>query len=143
MNEITDNILVYSSLLFLTNFAHSRSRCYNNYSTWFYLLTVTSLLMHGFFPGNIYMNLIDKIPTVGIVVTGGYYALEKTQRLSVLNKVVYSSLIISSFISTVYLFYYGYYTNSFCYDEDINIAKNYHALLHLISCAGHHVIIFM
>lgn len=49
MNKLIDNILVYSSCLFITNFAHARIKGYNVYSTWFYLLTLTSLLIHGFF----------------------------------------------------------------------------------------------
>ena len=64
------NILVYSSLVFVSNFVSARYKKQHFYSTWFYLLTITSILYHGFFNGSLIMNLIDKVPIAGIITTG-------------------------------------------------------------------------
>jgi ribose/xylose/arabinose/galactoside ABC-type transport system permease subunit len=133
----SNNILVYSSVVFISNFINARLHGYHSYSTWFYVLTVTSILMHGFFSESLIMNLIDKIPIIAIVTTGGVILFEKAQFNT-------SSLIaLSTFICVCYLYCYGYTTEQYCFDPDIYISKQYHAILHLISSIGHHAIIYL
>ena len=49
--------------------------------------------------------------------------------------------IVSTFISSGYLYNYGYKIDSFCFDKDIQITNLWHSLLHIISSIGHHCIV--
>jgi hypothetical protein len=138
-----NNILVYSSLVFVSNFITARFKKQHFYSTWFYLLTITSLLYHGFFNGSLIMNLIDKVPIAGIITTGFCNFITKLNDCAFIYQFVISLLVISSFLSVIYFYCYGFYNNKYCYDSDKFIANKYHALLHVISSLGHHAIIFM
>jgi len=133
----SNNILVYSSVVFISNFINARLHGYHSYSTWFYVLTVTSILVHGFFNESLIMNLIDKIPIIAIVTTGGLILFEKVQFNAP------SLIALSTFICVCYLYCYGYATKQYCFDSDIYISKQYHAILHLISSIGHHAIIYL
>ena len=53
----------------------------------------------------------------------------------------FSLLIIGSFLGTFFLFFWGRQTKSYCFDEDEKVSEVYHALLHLLSSVGHHLII--
>jgi hypothetical protein len=137
------DLLVYSSLFFLSNFIHAGLRGYRFYSTWFYLLTVTSIIIHGFFPENLIANLIDKIPIAGIILTGLNLFIYKSQSCSLKKTILYAAVVVSAFFFVIYIFYYGYLTNQFCFNKDKYTATLFHALLHLTSSLGHHAIIFM
>uniref|UniRef100_A0A6C0B283 Uncharacterized protein n=1 Tax=viral metagenome TaxID=1070528 RepID=A0A6C0B283_9ZZZZ len=137
------DLLVCSSLFFLSNFIHARLRGYRFYSTWFYLLTVTSIIIHGFFPENLIANLIDKIPIAGIILTGLYLFMHKCHTCTLKKRISYAVIVISAFSFVIFIFYYGYLTNQFCFDKDKYTATLFHALLHLTSSVGHHAIIIM
>lgn len=74
---LPSNILVYSSVVFISNFINARLHGHATYSKWFYVLTVTSILVHGFFSDSLIMNIIDKIAIIAIVTTGGLILFEK------------------------------------------------------------------
>lgn len=137
------DFLVCSSLFFLSNFIHARLRGYRFYSTWFYLLTVTSIIIHGFFPENLIANLIDKIPIAGIIITGFNLFLKKLLRVPPIKQFTHATIVLSTFSFVIYIFYYGYLTNQFCFDKNKYTATLFHALLHLTSSLGHHAIIIM
>jgi len=137
------DLLVYSSLLFVSNFIHARIRGYYIYSSWFYLLTITSIIIHGFYPENFIVNLIDKIPIVGIIVTGFNLFVNKVDKCSFITRFFYTLIVLSSFLFVIYIFYYGYFTNNFCFHSDKFKADMFHTLLHLASSVGHHAIIIM
>lgn len=145
------NLLVYSSLLFVSNFLHAYRKGYFFYGTLFYLLTVTSILVHGFFPNNLTINLLDKIPIVCIVITGFLVFLGKLIKTGgdlasswpMVKKIVYSSIIVSTFLFVVYIYCCGYQESKYCFDVNKSTSNEYHALLHLVSSLGHHAIIFM
>jgi hypothetical protein len=46
-----------------------------------------------------------------------------------------------TFIGTLFLFHYGYSTQSYCYDQDKEVGKLYHSLVHVLSSIGHHCIV--
>lgn len=137
------DLLVCSSLFFLSNFIHAGLRGYRFYSTWFYLLTVTSIIIHGFFPENLIANLIDKIPIAGIILTGLNLFINKSHNCSPIKRISYIIVVVSAFSFVLYIFYYGYLTNQFCFDNNKYTATLFHALLHLTSSLGHHAIIIM
>ena len=57
--------------------------------------------------------------------------------LTLACKIYTSALIISTFLTTIYTYYYGYVTSQYCFHADINIANMYHSVLHFISFFGH------
>jgi hypothetical protein len=136
--------LVYTGLLFGTNFITARIKGYNVYSTWFFLLTITTILFHGIFPDSYIMNIIDKIPILGIIITGKILFYEKIMNCnSRIYIYIYILFIVSCYIFVIYLFYYGYLSNSLCFDKNEKIANTYHSIIHLISAIGHHFIILL
>ncbi len=130
------NILVYTSFIFITNVLTSLYKGYYLYSFLFACLTVTSVLFHS--NGGKILFIVDKIPIVGIVSYGAYMLYQKSE-----NKFVEVLFIVTTFLLTIFLYYYGYCTDQYCYHIDKNIGDNYHALLHCICSIGHHSIILL
>jgi ABC-type uncharacterized transport system permease subunit len=135
--------LIYTGLLFGTNFITARIKGYNTYSTWFFLLTITTILFHGMFPDSHIMNFFDKIPIAGIIITGKILFYEKIMKCTSNMYILYVVFVIACYIVVIYLFYYGYLSSSLCFDKNEKIANTYHSLIHLISSIGHHFIILL
>jgi hypothetical protein len=132
----------YSSFIFLINVIIAYWYEYYLYARLFLMLTITSILFHSIH--NIHSNINDKIAILAIVMYGGYLFFHKFfNNKTSLKYWIFSFFIISTFIVTLYLFIYGYITNSFCFYEDRNTANLYHSLLHIISSIGHNLIIMM
>ena len=125
----------YSSFVFLTNVIITLSSGYWVYAILFATLFKTSLLFR-LYPSTATF-LFDKVAVNAVVGYGGYLLY---QRLPELN-LVWIVTIVSTFVVTVYLFYYGYMTNTYCYDKKKTTQLHYHSLLHLISSFGHHLIV--
>jgi len=132
----------YSSLIFITNIVYAYLEGYYYYSFLFFCLLCTSLLVHS----NIHRNitvLLDKIPIIGIVIYGGYIFYKKCLTLDGWSQYTIAAAIIITFLSTIFLYYYGYLTNQFCYCEDETQAYYYHSALHIIASIGHNLIIYL
>ena len=129
-------LLFYSSFIFITNIIAAIYFQYYLYACFFTMLTITSICYHTY--SNIYTNIIDKVSILSIVVYGSNLLYSKRN-----NNQNILILIIGMFFLSIFLFYYGYITNQFCYNPNPWIGKKYHCLLHIISCVGHHMIIFM
>jgi hypothetical protein len=138
-NKILNNnsILVYSSLIFITNIFTAFYKKYYFYSFLFLALTITSVIHHS--TNNVYSDVMDKIFILSIVLYGSYVLYNKMDK----NKYVEISLIIISFLLCIFLYFYGYFTKKYCFDSNNYIANNYHCLLHFISSIGHHLIVFL
>ena len=135
--QFTD-ITLYTSFLFLINVMVAISYNQTVYSILFSFLFIASILFRTF-NRNLIVFMIDKFAILLITIYGGYIFYYKFNEVS-----SYSSyFIISTFLFTVFLFYYGYLTNRYCYDPDPKYAYGYHCLLHLISCIGHNLIIVL
>ena len=124
----------YSSFVFLTNCVTAIWTQDLIYFRMFLTLFITSLIVHS--NNNIWTNLLDKIPIIGIVSYGAYMYSKKLDRAG-------SSFILLTFIAVIFLYCYGYITASYCYDPDSEVASLYHSLLHLISSVGHHLIMLL
>lgn len=98
---------------------------------------MTSVIVHS--NNNIYTIVIDKIAILSIVLYGSYILYNK--RLIVNRSKIRLFVIITTFLLTLFLYFYGYYNNCYCYNQDKCIGDKYHSLLHLISSIGHHFII--
>lgn len=131
------NLLIYSSLIFITNAITACYKKYYIYSLFFVCLIITSFIFHS--NNNIYTNILDKFAILAIVIYASYILYNKIYT----DKHILVILILITFILSIFLFYYGYCTNSYCYDPDKCIGDKYHCLLHFISSIGHHFIIFL
>ena len=130
-------ILYFSSLVFITN---AISTCYKEYYVYcvlFLFLTTTSIIFHQ--TNNEYFRIVDKIAILCVVFYGGYM-LYKNMSKEKYAKII---LIVITFLITIFLYYYGFLTKQYCYDPEKCIGDLYHALLHVISSIGHHLITFL
>jgi aminopeptidase-like protein len=131
------SILILSSLIFITNVLSTLYKKYYFYSFLFACLTITSLIFH--YNNNIYTNILDKIFILAIVLYGGNMLYNKTTSDNKLNVL----LIITSFLSCIFLFFYGYCVKDYCYNPNKYIANKYHCMIHIIGSIGHHLITFL
>jgi len=130
-------ILVLSSLIYITNFISTLYKKYYLYCILFFCLTITSVIVHS--NTNIYTTLIDKIFVLSIVLCGGHILYNKLPT----DNTIQVLLIVITFLLCIYLYYYGYFSNNYCYHPDKCIGDKYHGLLHLVSSFGHHLITFL
>jgi hypothetical protein len=130
------NCCFYSSFIFIINSTVAYYYEYYIYSAIFAILFITSIIYHSTY--NIYTNLLDKI-SIGLVVSyGGWLFYDKIVKSEFsYKKYILSTAIVTTFLSTIYLFYYGYCFNKYCFCEDAIIANYCHSFLHLISSIGH------
>ena len=126
-------MLVYTSLLFITNSMTTFYKKQWIYCFLFVCLTVSSVMFHA--EPNMYTNVLDKLSIFFVVVYGAYRVY-----MSKPNHMQWT-VILGTFLSTLILFYYGYCTSTLCYSP--THGDLYHGILHLISSIGHHFITFL
>lgn len=136
-NKNINNLLLFSSLIFLTNIGLSYYKKDYIYTFLFSGLIISSLLFHS--NNNIYTNILDKIFILGVVLYGGYSLYNKSNDDNQ-GLVIF---IILLFLSVVFIFYYGYCIDNFCYHPDKEIGNRYHSALHVISSVSHNLILFL
>jgi hypothetical protein len=139
-----NNCCIYSSFIFLCNSLIAFLYEYYTYSILFLLLFTTSVIYHSNY--NIYTNIIDKIGISLVVTYGGYLLYYKLFERDVeITKMqyIYTVFIIAAFLTTIYLFIYGYICTRFCFCTDITLSYMYHSLLHIIASFGHLLIILL
>jgi hypothetical protein len=137
LSEKDFNVLLLSSLFFVTNSVTAYFNGYYFYSLLFCILTITSIIVH--YNDNIYTNIVDKIAVLSIVLYGAQVLYNKIDIKKWLNCII----IVISFILCVYLYIYGYIVNKFCFCDEKCVAQKYHFIMHIISSIGHHFIIFL
>ena len=121
-------MLIFTSLLFISNGLHAFYKKRFLYSFLFILLALSSVLFYSF--PSIYTNLFDKLAILFVVCYGAYLFSFKQP---------FQQFVISlTFLCTILFFFFGYISNSFCYGPRGN---DYHAALHFISSLGHHLIL--
>lgn len=76
--------------------------------------------------------MFDKI-VIGLIFLNGLILF-----LTKKNKKIF---IILTFLFVVFVYIYGYVNNKYVFDENIEISKKYHLLMHLIGSIGHHLIV--
>jgi len=135
------NSCFYSSIVFITNSLIALYYNYLVYSLLFFILVITSLIVHSNM--NIYALVIDKIAIFAIAFYGGYVFFEKCKHITSTSQIFLAIITVYTFLATIYLYYYGYMNNTYCYHEDICIGNLYHSLLHIIASVGHNIIIIL
>ena len=131
----------YSSIIFITNSILALYYNYLVYSLLFFILVITSLIVHSNM--NIYALVIDKIAIFAIAFYGGYIFFEKCKHITSTSQIILAIITVYTFLATIYLYYYGYINNAYCYHEDTRIGNLYHSFLHLISSIGHNIIVIL
>jgi hypothetical protein len=142
---ITQNPCIYSSFIFLINVSIGIYYQEYIYASLFVALFITSILFHSNpNPNPNYKKIyyfLDIIVIFTIFIYGGYIFYTKNKNK---NKNPYiQSFIIATFLTTLYLFFYGYYSNQYCYNINKQVANLYHSLLHIIGSLGHIFIILL
>ena len=127
------NPMFFSSFFFLTNVLIAYKYKHNTYSALFFGLFITSIIVHSH--DTLITNLVDKLSIAAVVSYGAYTFINKSPSL------IISVPIVTTFVSVIYLYIYGYCTKSFCFHEDELTGKIYHSFMHFISSLGHHLII--
>lgn len=132
-------LLLFSSFIFITNVFTTFHKKYYIYCFLFFGLTITSLLFHYY--TNIYTNLLDKLFILSVVFYGGYLLYSKSKIDN--QNLLHILFIVITFLLCIFLFFYGYYSNNYCYHPDKYVGNKYHCILHVISSIGHHLITFL
>jgi hypothetical protein len=79
--------------------------------------------------------MFDKI-IIGLIFLNGLILF-----LTKKSKKIYIIFILLTFLFVVFVYIYGYVNNKYVFDENIEISKKYHLLMHLIGSIGHHLIV--
>jgi hypothetical protein len=135
---IYPNYCFYSSFIFITNAVVSLYYKEYAYSASFFALFMTSILYRTY--TIVITNILDKIAIITVVFLGGNLFLSK---FSSESNLFHQIAIISTFVTTIYLYYYGYCYTKYCYDKDEDTAEKYHAFLHIFASFGHHLILLL
>lgn len=153
--KVACNPCFYTSILFLIV---AIKALYNNYIPYGLLwlqLSITSILYHGKMYSEVnkdYLLSYDKASAYLVVLYGSYLLLQKISCFSdATNKkykinlcsIITILIIIISFLTTIYLYHYGYQISKYCFDDNKETAHFYHMVLHLLSIIGHLLIILL
>jgi hypothetical protein len=133
------NLLLISSLFFVTN---AVTTCYKQYYLYAFLfagLTTTSLLVHTTLIKDKHTaKIMDKIFILSIVLYGGHLLYQKST-----DNLIPVLSVVLLFLLASFLYIYGYAVNQYCFHPDLCTGNRYHCLLHLASSIGHHLITFL
>jgi hypothetical protein len=149
------NSTFYSSFIFLTNVIVAY--VYKNliYSFLFLSLFISSFFYHSkeFSDTHTktmkYLYYVDQLIIFLIFLYGSYVLYHKMSFISFSSSQIFSHhtlwvlVIFTTFFATVFLYYYGYMTRSFCWNRNAQIANLWHSLLHCIGALGHHLIVLL
>ena len=136
-----NNCCVYSCRIFLSNSLIAFIYKYYMYSLLFFTLYITSHFYHS--TKNIYTNITDKIAIISVVFYGGYQFWMKCHHINMVYQYIVATMVVILFLCVLFLYFYGYMFQKYCFCKNKNIADEYHSLLHYASSVGHHIIIFL
>tara|TARA_Y100000816_G_scaffold28161_1_gene18033 strand:+ start:6273 stop:6695 length:423 start_codon:yes stop_codon:yes gene_type:complete len=128
---------VLTSYLFLTNGIHLTIKRDFLYAMAFYGLFVSSVIFHSTGEGSDFkasIGVFDKIMVYLVVFIGGHRLFSRWKNTPLHWFVVFT------FLLTIYLYWYGYATQTLTWDEDKPTAYLSHVFMHSAGCLGHHSI---
>jgi len=141
------NSCFYSSFVFLLNVSVALYYEYYVYAGLFFILLITSLFQHSNY--TFLTTVIDKIFIFSVSLYGGYIFYNKLveflnskEKLNTMHYII-SFLIIFTFLSTIVLYYYGYFFKCFCYCDDPLQANLFHSFMHCVGSFGHCCIVLL
>jgi hypothetical protein len=131
----------YSSFIFLTNVILNIYFCNYLYAILFINLTIASLFRHS--KTTVLTYLFDRASIILVVLYGGYIFYKKIINIKKSIEYFYAFIILITFLSTIFLYHYGYHYNNFCFSIEEDVSQFYHVMMHFLSSIGHHLIAFM
>ena len=143
----TYNPCFYSSFVFIINILVAFYYGYYLYAGLFFALLLTSLLHHSHY--NLLTNIFDKIAIYCIVFYGGYLFYKKlkeyigSKEKFTAKQYLLSAAILITFLSTIFLYYYGYLNTCLCFSDDQAQAYLFHTFMHCVGSFGHCCIVFL
>lgn len=135
----------YSSFVFLVNVFIAIYYKYYLYATLFFALFITSIIYHSDY-NNMTIKFIDRIAIALVVLYGGYLFCQKLSRKDetiMLKKIFIPTIVICTFLMTIFLYCYGYFAKQFCFCDDFDVACLWHSLLHCCGSFGHICIVLL
>lgn len=135
--EWSENICFYSSLLFIVNAGIMMFFGHYIYASLFILLSFSSTIVHLYNTYNYdsFAYTLDKILVSTIVLYGAFIFFTKCIHLSSTMEFIIALIIVTTFLVSVFLYEYGYYTNQYCFCK--SNWQIYHFILHLTGGIGH------
>lgn len=133
-----NNILFFSSFLFMSNII--LSYIFNNtiYIILFLGLFITSVIVH--FTQNFFFYIFDKCFISLIIVYGFVVFIKKVNYVNTFNTFLYALFIIFCFYSCIYIYLKHSHKKINILHRDGNY---YHILVHLFTSLGHNLILLM
>lgn len=135
--ESPTNLLLLSSLVFITNVISGIWMQHYIYAILFFLLTVSSLAVHS--NNNIYTNIIDKVILVTIGIYGAYVFYNKIT----VDEWITGVIVVMTCLTCIVFYFYGYAVKNYCFHNELCVAQMYHAIMHIVGSIGHHLAIFL
>ena len=136
------NSCFYSSFVFLSNVLLALYYEYYLYALLFTILIITSTLYHSHYTA--VTTVIDKITIYCVVFYGGYLFYKKLINSDFTAKhYLMSFLIVSTFLSNIFLYYYGYLYDCLCFSSEKCSSEWTHSLLHCLGSFGHCCIVLL
>ena len=152
-----NNICQISPIVFLINIILGFYCNYILYSILFICLFITSIFYHTY--NTDFTYIIDKVSILYVILYGtmlffqkindtntNIHTITNTNNVTFISRFIYilmSIMIVLTFISVIYLYYYGYCYNIYCFNQNIDIAYWYQSLIHFISCFSHILIMIL
>jgi hypothetical protein len=142
----TYNSCFYSSFVFIINVLVASYYGYYLYAGLFFTLLITSSIHHLNY--TFLTNILDKIAIYSIVFYGGYLFYNKVKEYIdsknefTAKQYLLSAAILITFLSTIFLYHYGYINNCLCFSEDQTHAYFFNSFMHCVGSFGHCCIIF-
>ena len=135
----------FTSFLFFINSIVAFYYHYLLYSFLFFCLAFSSIYYHSGEPSFLNYN-IDQIIILCVVLYGGYMFYNKiihSPTELTYQQIIISALIVFTFLTTIYLFYYGKILYSYCWHPEPYTANFWHAVVHIIGSIGHVLIMVL
>ena len=137
ITQIKSPYLALSSLVFTTNVATAYYTNNYLYGCLFFCLTLTSVMFHT--TNDITVMWLDQYVIYSIFLYGAYQLYVKMNPDNRIN----TSIVVIIFLTSVFLYYYGYETNQYCFSPDKCQSDIYHSMVHMIGSIGHILIMVM
>jgi hypothetical protein len=131
----------YSSFVFITNTLICYYFNYVLYSALFFTLFATSVIYHSNKSTTVFW--IDRVAVISVIVYGAYIFFGKYVNIDTFIKCCIAICIVLTFLITIFIYYYGYKSQKFCFYENREIGDLWHSLIHFISCIGHILIVLL
>lgn len=133
-----DNVLFYSSFVFITNIILAHYIHDPIYFLLFSLLLASSLIVH--YTQNIFAYYCDKVFIYSIVVYGFLVFSMKLYKINTLYQMLLALIVVFCFVMCIYIYDNYSHISLVLFNKEGNF---YHVLVHLAGSIGHNLIMLL